>query len=525
MDDEQRLKVALRRYAAISPLVEAEVPHGAQAELLRRLAAEHGLAPDTLWRWAKRFREGGLDQLKPPAHRSDWGKLAAFPAEWLDEAVRLREEEPRRSTMTIIALLAGLHPESQGRIARPTLDRHLRRLGKTRKRLAQPGRILRRFEKAARNDLWVADFCLPELSFQQDGETHRAILLAIIDHRTRLIVAGGFVPSRQAIYVEDMLKRAILHHGLPRSLFVDNGAELVGSLIAGGCQHLGIRHIRAHVGEPEARGVVERFFRTFQESFVPEMAAKAMIPTLAELNRFWDAWLEGFYHTRPHAALSTPGKPRSPQQAWDQDPTPLRRIDPVTVDGAFLLRENRRVNKTALISWEGRWYLCDDALVGERVEIRFHPARPESVQVWKDGRFLQVAPRYLPPENVPHQPKLAPRSTPHESLLDQLDRDRQALLRTRLAQPEATGGCQHPFTEAAAAALIEQALGRNLQGRELDWLADAWRHSGGWEALITESAVRAYLARYGPGRHLTYYLEFIQTAHLRARRKGGSARV
>jgi putative transposase len=525
MDEEQRLKVALRRYAAISPLVEAELAYGAQAELLRRLAAEHGRAPDTLWRWAKRFREQGLDGLKPPAHRSDRGKLLAFPPEILAEAVRLREEEPRRSTTTIIAMLQRLYPDFQGKIARPTLDRHLRRLGKTRKRLAQPGRILRRFEKAARNDLWVADFCLPELSFREGGEILRAILLAIIDHKTRYVVAGGFVPSRQAVFVEEMLKRAIARCGLPRALYVDNAAELVGSLITTGCHYLGIRHLRADVGKAEGRGVIERFFRSFQESFVPEMAAKAMVPTLAELNRYWDAWLEGFYHARPHAALSTPGRPRSPQQAWDEDPAPLRRVDPVTLDGAFLLRESRRVNKTALVSWQGRWYLCDDALVGDRVEIRYHPARTESVQIWKDGHFLQVAFRYLPPENVPKQGKIPPRPTPQESLLDQLDREHQARLRQQLAQPEGIAATRLPFTEAAAAALLEQALGRNLHARELEWLADAWRQSGGWDPLLTESAIRAYLDRYGPQRHLAYYLEFIQTVHLRTRRKGGHALV
>jgi putative transposase len=527
MDDERRMKIALHRYAAISALVEGEVPRGGQAGLLRELAAEHGHCPDTLWRWARRFRQGGLEALKPPAHRADAGVLKALSPELLAEAVRLREEESRRSTATLVALLERLHPEWQGRIARPTLDRHLRRLGKTRKRLAQPGRVLRRFEKAARNDLWVADFCLPELSFQEGGETHRAILLAIIDHRTRLIVAGGFVPSRQAIYVEEMLKRAILRHGLARALFVDNGAELVGSLVAGGCQHLGIRHLRAHVGEPESRGVVERFFRTFQDSFVPEMAAKAMIPTLAELGRFWEAWLEGFYHARPHAALSAPGHPRSPQQAWDEDRAPLRRVDPVTVDGAFLLREQRRVNKTALVAWDGRSYLCADALVGERVEIRFHPARPESVQIWKDGRFLQVAPRYLPPEDVPWQPKTPPRPTPQESLLDLLDRERrQQLDRSLAGLPTAAAPASGAyFTEAAAAAVLEQALGRNLEGRELQWLAESWRHSGGWQADLTARAVTAYRARYGPGRHLAYYLEFIQTVHLKARRTEGSGDV
>lgn len=526
MDEDKQQKVALDRYGAIHRLVEADgLCRAARRGLARELAAEQGCAPQTIWRWAQRFRAGGyrLEALLPPAHRRDQGELSAFPAEVLAEAVRLREEEPRRSTTTLIELIRRLHPDWDVRIARPTLDRHLRRLGKTRRRLAQPNRPLRRFHKAARNALWIADHCFPELSWQQGETVQRAILLVFLDHRTRKVTAGGFVPSRQAVYVEETFKRGISTHGLPAALYVDHGAELIGSLIKNGCLHLGVRHIAADVGEAEGRGAIERFFRTFQESFVPEMAAKAMIPTLTEINRFWDAWLEQFYHARPHGALDG----LTPQQAWEQDRTPLVHVDPVTLDGAFLLREMRRVDKTALLSWEGRKYLCEDALARERVEIRFHPARPESVQVWKGGRFLQLACRYLPPENVPHQPKTAPKPTPQQSLLDELDREHQAYLRQQLDRRPAAASLHLalPFTEAAAAALIAQTLGRNLEGRELEWLAEAWRRSGGWDAALTRKALELYAARFGTAHHLAYYLEFVQKAHLRHRRKEEQLRV
>ena len=118
-------------------------------------------------------------------------------------------------------------------------------------------------------------------------------------------------------------------------------------------------------------------------------------------------------------------------------------VDPVTIDGAFLLRETRRVDKAALVSWEGRKYRCEDALTQQRAEIRFHPARPESVQMWKDGRFLQLACRYLPPENVPNAPRTAPKPTPQQSLLDELDREHQAYLRVQLDRRPAAAGF-HP---------------------------------------------------------------------------------
>ena len=528
MDERQRLQVALRRHAAISLLAADRAPPGGRTALVAALARAHGVTPQTIWRWWKRFRRAQqqLEGLMPPAHRADAGSLRAFPPQALEEAVRLREEEPRRSTTTLIELLTRLHPEWQGRIHRPTLDRHLRRLGKTRRRLAHSGRVLRRFESAARNDLWLADFCLPALSFQDGGEIHRAILLAVLDHHSRLVPAARFVPSRQALFVEEVLKAAFARYGLPRVLFVDNGAELTGSLVQSGCSHLGIRLVRAQVGQPESRGAIERFFRTVQEGFVPEMAAKAMIPTLPELNRFWEAWLEEFYHGRPHAGLRTAERERSPRQAWEEDPTPLRCLDPVTIDAAFLLRAPRRVDRTALIRWEGRSYLCHDALAGERVEMRYHPAHPESVQLWKDGRFLQVAFRYLPPEHVPRQDAPPPRPAPRESLLDLLDRQRQQRLQQALASPAPAP--TPAFSEALAAALLEQRLGRNLSEREQQWLAESWRRDGGWDADTTAAAVDTYLASFGRERHLAYYLEFITQAHLRARqtaRAEGTRRV
>ena len=98
-----------------------------------------------------------------------------------------------------------------------------------------------------------------------------------------------------------------------------------------------------------------------QNSFLPEMAAKALIPTLAELNRFLGAWQHEFYEQEPHDGL---GGKLSPLAAWEADPTPLRPVDPARLNAAFLLSLERRVDKTALVSLHGVRYLCPDALVG-----------------------------------------------------------------------------------------------------------------------------------------------------------------
>ena len=130
------------------------------------------------------------------------------------------------------------------------------------------------------------------------------------------------------------------------------------------------------------------------------MAAKAMVPTLDELNRYLLAWARESYERNPHEGLGG----RTPLQAWEEDRAPLRRAEPVHLSGAFLLRAVRRVDKTALISVRGCRYLCADALVGAQVQVRYHPARPDQpVQVWMQDRFLQMAYPYVPPAEVPRQ--------------------------------------------------------------------------------------------------------------------------
>jgi putative transposase len=516
LDDQQRLAVALRRHAAIAPLLQPDLPRGQRTALVAQLAALYGVSPQSLWRWLQRFRSGGcrLEALMPPPHRADRGRLRALPAEALQQAIRLRQELPERSTTTIIAMLELAQPHWRGHLHRSTLDRHFRRLGLSRRQLGRPDRPLRRFASAHRGDLWIADHCIPGLRWRDGDQVADAILFAVLDHATRLAVGSRFVPNRQAIFVEEVLQDAFSRYGLPKALFLDNAQELSAAPLREACARLGIRLIHSTAGHPESRGALERFFRTVQACFVPEMAAKAMIPILPELNRFWLAWLEEFYHDQPHDGL---GHHTSPRQAWEADPAPLPRLDPATIQAAFLLRVTRRVDRTALVRLQGRTYLCPDGLVGQTVQVRYHPARVESVEIWQHDRLLAVAPRYLPPTQVPRQDPPAPRPTPQHTLVDLLDQTRQQRLREQLAAPQILPPPAADFTEAHAAAILEQTLGRNLHERELVWLADAWRRDGGWDPQLLTSTLQAYCARFGTRRHLSWYLQAISQAHLQAR--------
>ena len=331
-DFRERQRVALKRYRAIAARVEAEVAPGARMALWRDLAAEYGVTVRSLQRWYRRFmRGGGFEALMPPEHRKDQGQLRALPEEALQAAVALRRAQPARSTRGLILLLEAQFPELKGCIHRVTLDRHLRRLGMTRKRLQATTRPLRRFQSPRRNALWIGDFNFPPLQWREGSELRPAVIFAIIDHYSRRLPHFGAHPRRDAVAVEHALREAVAEFGAPDKWYVDHGSELQSGIVLSAVADLGIHNIPSTVGAPEGRGAIERLFRTFEESFLPEMAAKAMVPTLPEFNRYLTAWAREFYERSPHDGLD--GK--TPLEVWEADPTPLRHVDPVRLDAAW----------------------------------------------------------------------------------------------------------------------------------------------------------------------------------------------
>ena len=63
------------------------------------------ISMSTLWKWLAACRKGGILALRPKL-RQDQGSLRAFPKAVLDAAVKLRRENPKRSTRTILDILA-----------------------------------------------------------------------------------------------------------------------------------------------------------------------------------------------------------------------------------------------------------------------------------------------------------------------------------------------------------------------------------------------------------------------------------
>ena len=300
-------------------------------------------------------------------------------------AEQIRRELPRRSAGLICELL-----EREGyKVARSTLERHLRLKGLSGKQLAaeaKAGGATRRFVRIGRNTLWQSDIKYgPYLPAPNNSkQKFRTYLLVIIDDATRFVVHGEFYADQKLPILEDGLRKAILRYGAPKSIYVDNGKIFTSHWLQLACAKLNIRHLKARPYNAEAKGKVERFNRTV-ESFLDELSLQKA-QTLEELNCLFSAWLSQGYNSKLHSALG--GK--TPADAFASDTAPLRFPSIETLKDAFLHEAERTVDKAGCFNLNGKLLDAGAEWRRKKVIVRFDPFNLEEVQLWHEGKQKKI---------------------------------------------------------------------------------------------------------------------------------------
>lgn len=393
---ERNLEIALFRYGLISSLLFDPLAAGELEKALRQIASKSYTIPystrtkvgvSTLRRYLKLYQQGGFDALHPKG-RSDRGRPRAFPAEVVEKAIALREEQPARTTTTLTDILKRDPQLSLEQIPNAhTLASHLRARGKTRRLLAQKPRTYRRFEREHVNSLWQGDAMagpwLPD-PFAA-GRKRRAHLFCFLDDHSRLIPHAEFFWDEALPRMERVLKVGILKRGIPAAIYVDNGKVYQAQQFAVACASLGIRCIHAAPYSPQGKGKQERFFETVRLQFLPEVE-QSEIATLDELNQSFWAWLEIVYHPREHSETG-----QTPLQRYQAGLDQVKAADPETLRKAFLWRETRKVRKDGCIELQGNTYQVDPTFAGRKLELRFDPFDLAHIELFFGGNSFGVA--------------------------------------------------------------------------------------------------------------------------------------
>jgi len=193
-------------------------------------------------------------------------------------------------------------------------------------------------------------------------------LMAYIDDASSRVFAR-FYDYEGTIPAMDSFQRYVRRYGLPLAVYADKHTtyrspaeptvedQLAGtkpqSQFGRALSELGVDLIAAH--SPQAKGRVERLFKTFQDRLVKELRL-AGIATLADANRFVESYLP-IYNRR----FAVP-----PAQAADlHRPTPPAR----DVDGCLCIKTRRCLRKDFTIAHAGQLYQIHDTIRATHVQV------------------------------------------------------------------------------------------------------------------------------------------------------------
>jgi len=319
-------------------------------------------AVPTLKRWYYAYRRRGLEGLKPRP-RKDRGHGRELTKKQRKLLCDIRREYPRASAKLILRTVVAEGHIEKDAVKPATVNRLYRETGLDRQTLGVP-RQRRRWQAEHPNALWHADVCHgPKLVI--GDQKHPLRIHAILDDYSRHIVAiEAFHTEREA----DMLKlliKALRRHGAPDCLYLDNGSTYRGETLEIACARLGSTLKHAQPYDPQARGKMERFWRTLREGCVDYLGD---LSSLHDVQVRLLAFVDQHYHVAPHAGLMG----RTPASAYDDDRA-ARQADDLTekkLREALTVRVNRTVRKDGTIPVGGvDWEVEQGFLAGRKVTL------------------------------------------------------------------------------------------------------------------------------------------------------------
>jgi len=362
--------VAIFRSEIIGGLTRRELDRGELRRELLAIAKQRWRAPDadhtrtyalrTLERWYSAYRKGGLEALRP-GPRSDRGRAQALTAEQRELLLDIRREYPFATVPTILRTLTADGRIAAGVISETTVRRLYAERGLDRIPLRDgpTAKARLRWQAERPGALWHGDVCHGPSLFI-GGSTRPLRIHALLDDASRYIVALEAHHTEMETDMLGLLVRATRRHGAPDALYLDNGATYRGDILSTACARLGVSLMHARPYDPQARGKMERFWRTLREGCLDFLGQLA---SLHDVNvRLW-AFLDQHYHVAAHASLLG----RSPAKVHEAAVRPADPVDETMLRNALTVRVRRRVRRDSTLPLDGADWETDQGFLAGRL--------------------------------------------------------------------------------------------------------------------------------------------------------------
>ncbi|MFL5625400.1 MAG: helix-turn-helix domain-containing protein [Ktedonobacteraceae bacterium] len=426
--DEKAIEEILRRKQIIEPLL-AKV-HISNAEIEQH-AEEHHISPRTLRYYLADYRNHRLSGLAPKPARSDKGQyhiitermvhiIRAIRLSTPDISVRrVLEEackkahllsEPKPTEWQVRSICQAI-PDEVTMIADGRFDKYRDKRRMTYRQFFDGSVIVYQIDFTP-VDVLVKD--MRKRGYRTKSGQIRPRLTLCMDASSRLVLAAIFTydtPDRFTIAsaIRDALSATEEkpYGGTPDEIWVDHGKQMISKHVQLITQELHIElhdcrpHDREDNGNPQEKGIVERFFETLNtrlwstlEGYVnsntekrnPHAQAKY---TLAELaDKFWE--FIDKYHHEVHSETGMTPLDYWAEHCYTEAP------DPTLLDIILQVRDHPTLIKEG-IKHDGRVYWHDDLgefiPVGAKVLIRAQPGYgpPDEIEVYYNYQWICTA--------------------------------------------------------------------------------------------------------------------------------------
>ncbi len=369
--------LALFRYSVLGPLISrGRLQRGELKRLIRELAAREydipgssnsRISEKTIEAWFYAWRRGNIEALAPRP-RADRGQSKLDP-EIQAAIVAAKRENPRRSINQLRSLLEQRGTVARGVLSRSSIHRLLKSHDLSRGGSTSEPQERQAYEAEYAGDIWYGDV-MHGPRIPMGGTMRKAYLVSLMDDASRLITHTAFCPGETALDIEGVLKQAMLKRGRPIKLVIDNGSAYRAKTLQGICARLGVHLVYCRPYDPQGKGKLERWHRTFRNQFLSELDL-SRIQDLSDLNaRLW-AWVETVYHRTAHAGLHE----RTPLARYQQDLPRIRILGQLAarLDELFYHRVQRAVRKDSTLSYQGKRFEVPYELAGRKVVLAVDP--------------------------------------------------------------------------------------------------------------------------------------------------------
>lgn len=372
MENKEKQDMALFRFSLIAPLVNETYESASKNHFFREVASKTHTLPDgsitkvssgTIKKWFLKYKHGGFDSLIPKS-RKDASKPRNLDSNAIAKIHELKGIYPYITGTLIYQKLIEEGYVKTTKTSLATVLRYIRENNLKRNQLAPIDR--RAFEMEFANDCWQSDTSHGPV-IKVNGQKKQTYLITFIDDASRLILHGQFFFNDNAVNMQTVFKKAISKYGIPKRVFVDNGATYKNDQLGLICASLGVTLIHAKAYSPESKGKIERSFRTIKDNWMNGINWNDY-NTLEALDLDLNKYLSEKYNNSVHSSLGV-----APKTRYCSDMNKIKFISPEELDNCFLHRVSRKVNNDATISLNCTQFEVPARCIGQKINVRYSP--------------------------------------------------------------------------------------------------------------------------------------------------------